>query len=186
MQILTNSAVSTPVQILDSESFQIIFATAYPMRVTVADNKTATKFQVENGETRSDHVVKNAIELTIDFILIGDDSRNQFDNIHQAYADNKLVSVQTKMKTYENMLIVGVPHDETPAVYDGASMPVQFQEWREIQPEYGELQQKKVAKPAQSSTAPRGKQTGSDASPSEKKRSSSVLGGWARSNRDKP
>jgi hypothetical protein len=156
----------------------VIFSAAYPMRVSVTDTKTATQFQVENGETRSDHVVDNAIEITVDFILIGDDARNQFDNIHQAYKNNTLLSIQTKMKTYDNMLIVGVPHDETFTVYDGASMPVQFQEWREIQPEYGELQQKQVAKPEQSSTAARGKQTGIDAPPATQEKTSSVLGSW--------
>ncbi len=157
---LTNAASDTPVQIIDGESYAILFENASPMRVYVTDEKTATKFQVENGETRSDHIVNLPIEITIEFILSGDQAKNQFENIKQSYRDNRLVTIQTKMDTYRNMLAVSVPHDETATMYAGAALPVRFQEWREIQPEYGELQQKQVAKKSQSSTVNRGKQTG--------------------------
>lgn len=169
----------TPVQILDNESFAVLFASANPMRVSVIDEKRATRFQVEDGGERSDHVVTNAIEINIEFILSGHDARQQFQLMRQAYQESRLVTVQARMGSYENMLIEAFPHEETTTIYDGAVLPVRFIEWREIQPEYGELRQEQVANPAQSSTVDRGTQTGSNvAEGSDTEQKGSVLSGW--------
>lgn len=169
----------TPVQILDNESFAVLFASANPMRVSVIDEKRATRFQVEDGGERSDHVVSNAIEINIEFILSGHDARQQFQLMRQAYQESRLVTVQARMGSYENMLIEAFPHEETSAVYDGAVVPVRLVQWRSVEPEYGELQQEKVANPAQSSTVQRGRQEGQEVPEGgETERQGSVLSGW--------
>lgn len=168
----------TPVQVLDGNTFAVLFNSAHPMRVAVSDEKRATRFQVENGGERSDHVVDNAVELAIEFVLSGHSARQQYEAMRLAYEENRLVTVQTRMRTYENMLIEAFPHEETPTIYDGAVLPLRFLEWREIEPEYGELQQEQVAEPRQASTVDRGAQTGAPASESETQRGSSILGRW--------
>ena len=160
----------TPVQILDADTFQPVFQSSNPMKITVTDEKKFTRFQVESGEERNDHVIKNAVEISIDFTLTGRAAKTQFEAMKQAYEDNRLLIVQTGMATYESMLIESFPHDETVNIFNGATLPVKFVEYREIQPEYGELQQKQVSNPSHSSTAKRGSQQSKEASPDKAKK----------------
>ncbi|WMD23298.1 hypothetical protein RAS12_13285 [Achromobacter seleniivolatilans] len=173
MQLSDSYSTSTQqrVAILDAESAQVIFTSAEPMRVSVKESKRATKFAVEDGTERSDHVVRELTEIQVDFLL-SDDTRNQFENIRQAFDQNKLLIVQTKVRSYENMLILDIPHDETPELGTAINLPVRMQEWVEVKPEFGELPPAKVENKSQSSTVKRGQQTTQESS-----RGGSVLSG---------
>lgn len=175
MQLSDSLSTSTQQQvtILDAESFETLFASAHPMRVAVRETKRATKFAVEDGSERSDHVVRELTEIQIDF-LVADDTRNQFESLRQAFDQNKLLTVQTKVRSYESMLIVDMPHDETPELGMAINVPIRMQEWIEVKPEFGELPPAKVENKSQSSTVKRGQQTGKE--PPEKKKSAALEG----------
>lgn len=177
MQLSDSLSTSTQqrVAILDAESLQVLFASAEPMRVSVRESKRATKFAVEDGTERSDHVVRELTEIQIEFLL-ADDTRNQFESLRQAFDQNKLVTVQTKVRSYENMLILDMPHDETPELGTAVNVPVRMQEWVEVKPAFGELPPAKVEKKSQSSTVKRGQQT-SEESGASTERKGSVLSG---------
>lgn len=177
MQLSDSLSPSTQQQvaILDAESFETLFASAQPMRVAVREAKRATKFAVEDGSERSDHVVRELTEIQIDFLL-ADDTRNQFESLRQAFDQNKLLTVQTKVKSYESMLIVDMPHDETPELGMAINVPIRMQEWVEVKPEFGELPPAKVENKSQSSTVKRGQQT-SEETGAGTKRKGSVLSG---------
>lgn len=160
------------VMILDGDTFEQLFASTSPMRVSVISSRKPTKFQVETGETRSDHVVVGPIEIVIYLNLLSENSRDQYSALMDAAGDNRLVTVQTKMSSFDNMLIELVTLDESSNMLTGAAVPLRLSEWRDVQPEYGELQQDQVAKPEQSSTVKRGKQTGTPATPEQEKKGS--------------
>lgn len=173
MQLSDSLSTSTQqrVAILEADSLQVLFASAEPMRVAVREAKRATKFAVEDGTERSDHVVRELNEIQIDFVL-AEDTRNQFEAIRQAFEQNKLVTVQTKVRSYPKMLILDVPHDETPELGTAVNVPIRLQEWIEVKPEFGTLPPEKVQNKSQSSTVKRGQQT-----TQESTRGGSVLSG---------
>lgn len=177
MQLSDSLSTTTQQQVtvLDTESFETLFASAHPMRVAVRETKRATKFAVEDGSERSDHVVRELTEIQIDFLLV-DDTRNQFESLRQAFDQNKLLTVQTKVKSYESMLIVDMPHDETPELGMAVNVPIRMQEWIEVKPEFGTLPPAKVENKGQSSTVKRGQQT-TEESGEGKRRQGSVLSG---------
>ena len=111
-----------------------------------------------------------------------DDTRNQFESLRQAFEQNKLVTVQTKVRSYENMLIVDVPHNETPELGTAISIPIQLQEWVEVKSAFGELPPEKVANKSQSSTVKRGQQTTRDVDPETKKKAG-VMDDWGKTAR---
>lgn len=154
----TSTSAQERVVILDNETLDVLFDTIHPMRLSVKESKRATKFAVEDGTERSDHVVRELTEITMD-IMITDEVRNTFANLRQAYLSNTLVTVQTKVHSYENMLIVDFPHDETTTFGDAVGVFVRFQEYVSVQPEYGDLPPRRVANPAQSDTVQRGEVT---------------------------
>lgn len=169
---LENAFTQDLVAILDAESFEQLFTAAQPMRVSVRDTKRATKFEVEDGTTRSDHVVQDQIEISIDLILEDDFARDAYQQIKQAKNDNRLVIVQTKVDSYESMLITEIPHDETVELGGAISMPMRLVEWRTVTPQYGALPPSKVKNKKQASTSKGGqKQTTEADAPTTRKAS---------------
>lgn len=164
------------VAILDGESFEQLFVSASPMRVSVLEEKKTTKFPVEDGSTRSDHVVQEPRQISIDLMIEDEYARDMYLQVQQAWNDNKLVIVQTKVGSYENMLIETMPHDETPELGNGIAMPIRLSEWRTVTPQYGSLPPTKVASKKQSDTAKQGQKQGQTASQAQTRKASVLYG----------
>lgn len=168
----TLSATDDLVCVLDNENFQQLFSTASPMRMTVRETKRTTKFPVEDGSTRSDHVIVDPVEISIDLILEDEFARDGYQQIRQAWQDNRLVTVQGKVSSYPNMLITEMPHDSSPEYGMGIAMPIRLEEWRTVEPQYAALPPSKVKEPKQASTAKKGqKQTTPADAPTTRKAS---------------
>lgn len=161
----------TEVKIFDVNSFVTLFDSASPVKLTISDSHKATSFQVESGETRSDHVVVNAVTISMDLMIAGE-TEDEFKAIQQAYDGHKLVCIQTRVRAYGPMLITGFNHDETPEMTDGLRLSLTLTEWRVIEPEYGELPPRKVVKKKQSSTMNCGKVQAQTAEPAPAKKGS--------------
>lgn len=166
----------TEVKIFDTESFVTLFESVSPLQLSIRDEHKATQFQVESGETRSDHVVINPVEIGMDLILTGE-PKDAFEAMQQAYDQHQLVGIQTRVKTYQPMLIVNFYHDEIPDMADAVKLSLRFTEWRMVEPEYGELPPRKVAKKEQSSTVNRGKVQTKEADTATKKKGSALTKG---------
>ncbi|PHM70352.1 phage baseplate protein [Xenorhabdus sp. KJ12.1] len=145
----------TEVKIFNVDTFVTLFESANPLQVSVRDEHKVTKFQVENGETRSDHIVIEAVEIGMEVLLTGE-LKNHFAAMQQAYDTHQLVGIQTRVKTYQPMILTNLYHDEVPEMADAIKLSLRFAEWRTIEPEYGELPPRRVAKKAQSGTVNRG------------------------------
>lgn len=165
------------VAILDASNYQPLFETLNPMRVTVREVSKLTKFAVEDGSPRSDHRYVEPVEIDMPLLLV-DDVRNAFETLRQVWLDGQALIVQTKVRSYPNMMIVEMPHDETPD--QGASIPVavRLQEVKVVTPEFGALPPRKVTNPAQASTAKKGHQQTSETPDADKKQASVLYGAF--------
>lgn len=166
------------VAIYDDETFQQIFDSVSPMRVSVREEAKLTKFQVEDGGERSDHAVRLATEITIDFLLT-DNTKIEFQTLRDTFLAYRILTVQTKVASYPSMMIEALPHEEVPEIGSAILIPIRFVEWRPITPEMGE---NTVADPKQSNTVKRGQQQTSQAPPAVESRAvkngkGSILGG---------
>lgn len=155
------------VEILDNETLQPIWAGGDIMDVQVQETSTVTKYKVEDGTNRNDHIVHNPTEILMRFTLAGEVSQ-LFNSIKQTYTERDLVTVQTRTDVYADMIVTEIPQDQTGEATDAVALDIRLSEWREVVPEYGELTQAKVAKPEQSSTVKRGSQATSEAPPAKK------------------
>lgn len=158
-----------PVMVLDTDVFGILFHSASPMRVSVREEKRATKFQVESGEVRNDHVIDLPTEIVVDFLIAGDEARAQYANLVTKYHAKEPVIIQTRLTSYDNMLIESIGREEVADIAEGSTMSVRFIEWREITPEYGELTPEKTQSPKHTDTVSRGKVTGKETQDVQKK-----------------
>ena len=163
------------VAILDADGYQPLFETSNPMRVTVRETAKLTKFAVEDGAQRTDHRVIDPVEIDLP-LLLTDDVRNVFETLRQAWLDGKELIVQTKVRSYPNMMIAEIPHEETPDQGDSIPVAVKLQEVTVIKPEFGSLPTRKVANASQASTTKKGNQQTSETSDADKKRASVLHG----------
>lgn len=176
MNDLSKTPTQDLVAILDSEDFTQLFQAAQPMRVSVREAKRATKFTVEDGSERSDHVVRLATEIVIDLLIEEESARDGYEQIRQAWRDNRLVTVQTKVASYPSMLIEEMPHDETPELGNSISVPIRLTEWETVTPQYGSLPPSKVKSKKQSDTAKGGQKQTSEATPATTRKASVLFG----------
>lgn len=158
----------TPVIILDNDTLQDLWVGSDIMHVSVTETSKATRYAVEDGTSRNDHVIQNPTEISISMVLAGEVAR-LFQLLKQTYLERKLVTVQTKTDVYTNMLVEEIPHEQDAGMTDGVTVDVRLVEWREVKPEYGELTAAKVAQPRQSDTVKRGSQATSEAPPEKRK-----------------
>lgn len=167
------------VAILDAESFEVLFDGGHIMALDVLDEKKYTQFQVEDGSSRSDHSIKLPIAITLPF-RIAENTRVTFENLRQAYLNDRILIVQSRVASYESMVIEAIPHSETVDNLMGVTVDIRLVEWRTVTPVYGELPLGTTRNPAQSSTIPRGQQQTTDANgqaSAESRRKGSVLAG---------
>ena len=166
------------VQVLDNETLLPLWLGSDIMDVQVQETSTVTKYAVEDGTNRNDHIVHNPTEITMRFTLAGEVSQF-FSAIKQTYTNRDLITVQTRTDVYADMIVTDIPQEQSGAAMDAVTLDIRLSEWREVVPEYGELTQAKVAKPEQStqakvakpeqsSTVKRGSQATTEAPPAKK------------------
>lgn len=163
------------VAILDADGYQPLFETSNPMRVTVRETARLTRFAIEDGTQRTDHRVIDPVEIDLPLLLI-EDVRDVFETLRQAWLDGKELIVQTKVRSYPNMMIAEMPHEETPDQGDSVPVAIRLQEVAVITPEFGLLPPRKVANTAQASTTKKGHQQTSETPDADKKRASVLHG----------
>lgn len=156
------------VAILDADTLAPLFINLHPLKVSVSREKRATKFAVEDGTERSDHVVTELAEVVIDLISV-EDIKNAYQALFTAWEKNTLVTFQSRVCNIEKMLIVAIPHDEDAERFNAFTGTIRLQEFLEVKPETGALPPRKVASKKQSSTAKRGQVRGQAAGTAESK-----------------
>lgn len=155
------------VEILDNETLQQIWVGSDIMDASVKETSTPTKYAVEDGTNRNDHIIYNPTEISMRFTLVGDVSQ-LFNAIKQTYTNRDLITVQTRTDVYADMIVTEIPQEQSGAAVDAVTLDIRLSEWREVVPEYGELTQSNVANPDQSSTVKRGSQATSETPPAKK------------------
>lgn len=168
-----NSASQDMVAILDAQSFEPIFTAASPMRVSVRESSRLTTFPVEDGTNRTDHRVINPVEIELPVLMAGE-YRDVFEALRTAFLNGTELVIQTKVRSYQAMMIAEMPHDEAPEQGDSVPVSIKMIEIKTIKPEFGTLPASKVANPNQSSTVDRGNQQ-TEGSNASTQRQASVL-----------
>lgn len=164
---------------LFSSDLAQVFGDARPMKATVKETSKLMEHPIETGATITDHRVVQPIEIELELIATGANYRNIYQQIRQMFFDAKLLTVQTKTASYENMVIQEMPHEESGDMFDAVPIAVRLKEVLFVSAQYGTLPADKVRNPAMASTKQKGQQQGTAASaPQENKaKGQSVLYG---------
>lgn len=149
--------MSRTITIMDAETFDILFASANILDLSISDEKRVTKFEVEDGTERSDHSIQLPIGISMR-VRLDAETTAQYDALRQAFKDHRLLIVQGRVGSYSPMLIEAMPHAENTDDMDGVAVDITFTEWRTVAPVYGDAPARTMRNPEQASTTQRGQQ----------------------------
>lgn len=156
----TSDSISTQqsdvVGIYDS-NFQQVIQSARPMRATVQIVARTMDHPVESGGVRSDWRVILPIEITIPVFISGSEYRATYQSIYAIFNDTQLLTVRTKTGSYGNMLLSGIPHEESAEDYDLIRMVLHFRQMIVIDTQFQALSPEQAGDTDQS-TVSRGEQ----------------------------
>jgi len=143
---------------LDSDGNQIL-ETVGIISAQVNPTKTFSNHKLENGQVVSDNVINNQKIINIGLILNPDDYLDVYKEIVALYEANTSFTIQTRVDTYDNMYIDGMPHDEDSTIANTIAINLNFIEQQISASTTGTLSVSDVAAPSDSSTSQAGQKS---------------------------
>jgi len=153
--------------------FSQVFARARAIKASVGRTSRAMEHPLETGATIIDHRIINPNTVDLGLILSSADYKAVYQQVENLFNRGELLTVQTRVASFSNMLIEKMPHEETTDVFDGITMQLSLKEARLVQAQFSALPPSKVARPKDSDTAKRGQQ---QPTPTPEKRGSVLSG----------
>lgn len=154
-----------------------LFASARPLSATIFETADLMEHPIENGAVISDHLVVNPIEIAIPLVCIGDANyRTLFPLMRTYFRSGLKVTVMTKAGAYFDMVIIDLPHEETPAAFNAINIAVRLREAIVVTAQSDGLTSDEAADPSQQSTQARGAQQTTTPSASAASSASSTYG----------
>jgi hypothetical protein len=115
------------VSIYDNDSYDILFDDAICTALSVDSNSIVMSHPLEDGSKVSDHQVFDLTKISMELNLSKRDYNLVYENIDTAYRSSTLLTIQTKVNIYKNMIIESSPHVE--GNYQGIKMNLKLVEF---------------------------------------------------------
>lgn len=155
--------------------FAPMFAAARPLTASVYEFADIMEHPLETGAVIADHIVFQPVEIELPLMCVGEFAyRSTYAALRGTFNAGTLLTILTRTGSYPNMVIIDLPHDETPGQFDAISIRVRLREARFVSPKTG-LSQSQVKNPSQASTTNRGAQQTSAANASTAAKASSTV-----------
>ncbi len=122
---ITNTDV---VQVLNQTTMQQVFGGARPVKARVRESARVMDYPVETGVLLSDHRISNPTEIELTCIIPSGQYSIAYPTIRTAWQLGTLLSVQTRLGTYKNMIISDLPHEEEPDMFSAVTMDIKLRE----------------------------------------------------------
>lgn len=146
------------VGVFDNTTYDQIFQTARPMKANVSVTKKIMDHPVESGALISDFAIILPVEIELSLLLTGTEYQSTYQLIKAYFDSGALVSVTLRSRTFNNMLIQAMPHEESPDQIDVLPLALKLREVQMFTAQYQALAPQQVATPTDESTVSRGAQ----------------------------
>lgn len=174
--VKTSSVTADIVAILNSDTGEQVFEDARPVKLS---SNSAVKYMqnpIETGDYITDHFIILQDVLTISCIVQKFLYRNLVSQIQSSLKQGTRFTVQTKSRTYTNMVIEETPIEEEPEKYDAIVIELKFLEVQFDPAQIKTLPSESVSNSADQSTVDRGQQSTSESSSSVAFKAAQSLG----------
>lgn len=99
--------------IFDNDTYEQLFTDAICLKTSLKDTSQLMTHPLEDGSKTADHQVFDLIKISMILQLSKINYNIVFENIDTAYRSSTLLTIQTKVNVYKNMLIESKPHVES-------------------------------------------------------------------------
>jgi hypothetical protein len=146
------------VAIVDPDSGLQLFTSAEAMKANVGPLSKIMDHPLEDGSPVSDY--KIILPITIDLVMLVNAASydGTYQAITQAFQDSTFLTVRTNANTYEDMVIEGLPHDESPEMFGMLQIGLRLREIQLVTVQYQALGAQDVANANDQSTVNTGEQ----------------------------
>ena len=127
LSTLIPTSASDIVGVFDGQGNQVL-ENARPTGLSV--NRSARKFThpLENNASRADGKIILPNQITYGIVLQADEYEAAYAEIESYYLSSDELTIQTKVKSFDRMIIVDMPHDEDPQMFDAVVMSLTLEE----------------------------------------------------------
>lgn len=133
-----------------------VFQKSRPVRCSVTESSKNMEHPLETGAVITDHRIILPVEIALDLVMEGAAYYDQYTKIKQAFVKGDLFSIHTKTGIYKNMMIVQIPHQESPDQYDTITMSLTLKEVIFVTAQFQPLPASKVKTSTNQSTKDKG------------------------------
>ena len=111
-----------------TQDYQQLFVDAKGLRAVIKEQAKVMEHPIETGAIITDHRVILPVEIELSLILLPVSYQDTYKAIRSYYLNGTLLVIQTRTGVYENQLISGMPHEETPEQYDAISLTLSLRQ----------------------------------------------------------
>ena len=101
---------------------------AQPTKAFINRDTKGFSHPLENNTSLTDHRIIYPIEITMTLLISKDSKSEIYKQIEDFFLSALTVQVKTKAKTYDDLYISAMPHNETPQKFDTLEMDIKFRE----------------------------------------------------------
>lgn len=160
------SIVVDVVGVFDS-GFNQLFPDARAIKASIKEDAKTMEHPIEDGEVITDYRIINPVEINLSLILRPETVEDTYKLIKSYFLGEELLTVQTKVDVYSNMVVQAMPHEEDSALQNTITLAFSVKEAIIVEAQFGQLPPTSVAKKGDSSTVDRGQQEPVEATPAE-------------------
>lgn len=132
-----------------------VFTRARAVQAEIVPEAKLMEHPLETGATIVDHRIILPTVANLSLILASEDYASVYNQIRDFFLRGELLTIQTRVGSWVNMVIEKMPHTEGTDVIDGVMLALTMKETQFIQAQFVEL---KVRNPRDSNTKARGQQ----------------------------
>jgi hypothetical protein len=146
------------VAIVDPDTGLQLFEAAESMKANVGPLSKLMDHPLEDGSPVTDYRIVLPVSIELGILVNAQDFDSTYDQIKDAFTQGDFLTVRTNADTFENMVIEGMPHDESPELFGMLAISLRLREVNLITVQYQALPASQVETPTDQSTVQRGEQ----------------------------
>lgn len=146
------------VGIYDNDTFSQLFQTGRPIKANISRLAKIMEHPIETGAIVQDFMIIMPVEIELSLILGAADYQTVYQEIKGYFMTGTQVSIQTKADVFPNMLIQGMPHEESADMFDVIPLALKLRQIQMVTVQYQALTASNVVQPADASTINAGSQ----------------------------
>jgi hypothetical protein len=116
------------VLVYNQDSFQQVFKAANIMKGSFKEPSKLMEHPNEKGIILADHRITLQNEIELPLVISANDYNAVYTQIKNLRNSGTLLSVQSRITIYDNMVVIDMPHEENPDMFDAVALTLRLKQ----------------------------------------------------------